>query len=153
MAHYRSRDVAHVVGSGKLAAANSRQRFCAQKQRHRSARTRTVVNERMHTRASHQVNRVALYAWLHARLAHLAATARNRIRVYQRLNINFVQSPGIKSCVPVCHHLSLLLLTGIIEENLQHKTIELSLRERIGPLILNRFMLKIFLDYPGEEQE
>src|SRR5882724_13098394 len=92
----------------------------------------------MRARAANQVNRVMLYAWLHARSAHLAAAAGNSIRISKRLDVNFVQSSGMKPGIPVCHYLPLMLFARIVEKNFQHEAIELGLRQRIGSFILNR---------------
>ena len=49
-----------------------------------------------------------------------------------------IQTSRIETGIPVCHHLSLLFLAGIIKQDLQHETIELRLGQRIGAFILNR---------------
>src|SRR5882724_3677898 len=125
MSQHRQSDVAHIVRRCKLTAMYRCQRFGTQKKRHRSARTCTVVDERMNPRPPDYFNSIVLHAWFHSHTTGFRAAATDGVSIGQWLNIDQVQTSGIKPCVPPGNHLAFMLLCRVVEQYLEQKTIEL----------------------------
>src|SRR5438270_8933704 len=92
-----ARDVAHVVGRGKLAPAHRGERLRAEQERDGCTRTRAVSNGRMLARAPYDLHDVSLHARLHPRAAHFGATMRDRIGFGQRTNINLIEPARVEA--------------------------------------------------------
>src|SRR5882724_9935368 len=115
MTEHWSRDVAHVIGRDEVAAANRRQSFGAQQERHRGARTRTIVSGGVIARAADDVHYIALHARLDPHISYFRATARNSIRVRERLDLDLIKAARIETRIPPRHHLMFLISRRIRE--------------------------------------
>ena len=90
-----TRDVAHVVRCGELAATQCRKRFGAEQECDGSARACAVEDRRMRARASDYLNNIALHSRLDARVAHFKTAARDGIGVLRRQRDDTAAASGI----------------------------------------------------------
>src|SRR5437868_12950818 len=94
----------------------------------------------MRTRATHKVDSIMLNARLHSCFGNFRTAKRNRVWVFDWLYVDLVQSLRIETSVPSRKHFSFVFFGWIVDENLELKTIELRLRQRISPFVLNRVL-------------
>src|ERR1041384_2324977 len=128
MPQYRQRNIAHIVGSDKVAPADRCQCFRTEQERDRSARASAVMNKRMRAGATDQINSVTLHAWFHLRPCNLHATMNDRLWIRQRLDVDLLQSLRIEPGIPACYHFALVIFVRIIEQDLELKAVKLRLR-------------------------
>src|SRR6267143_3418836 len=106
MPQHWTRNIAHVVRRGEITTANCSQRFRTQQQRHRSARTRSIMNKRMSPSSPHQIDGVMLHARLHTRGDHFVTAASDRSRIAERLNVHVSKPARVETRIPVCYDLT-----------------------------------------------
>ncbi len=87
--------------------------------------------------APHYVNDIALHARFDAHGANFRTATRDGIGFAQRLDVDLIEPARIEACVPTRDDLMLFVSGGVGQQNLEEKTIELSLRQRICSFVLN----------------
>src|SRR2546423_1498134 len=135
-----TRDVAHVVRCGELAATQCRKRFGAEQECDGSARACAVENRRMRARASDYLNNIALYSRLDARVADFKTAARDGVRINERANVNSVEITRVEASIPVGDDLLLRVLRRIVEQDFEQEAIKLRFGQRVRAFVFNRIL-------------
>src|SRR5262249_39416474 len=90
--------------------------------------------------SSDDVDDIALHSGLHTRLAHVKATASDRIGLSQRSDIHEIQTACVETGIPVSDDLGFVLSFRVVDQDFQQKSVELRFGQWVSALVLDRIL-------------